>query len=107
MDNLQNQMNALLSDPDMMQKISAMAQSLSGNAPAETQKPDPEPTAFSIDPGLLQKLAGFAGKTGIDNNQKNLLHALNPYLSKDRINRLERAMRAAAMAKMASVFLGR
>lgn len=107
MDDLQTRMGAILNDPEMMKKISAMAQSLSA-------APDPQPQAQpvqnplpNIDPGMLQKLAGFAGQTGIDNNQKTLLHALNPYLSSERISKLERAMRAASMARMASVFLGR
>ena len=109
MDDLQTRMGAILNDPEMMKKISAMAQSLS--SPGEPQpQPAPQPAIPgipNIDPVMLQKLAGFAGQTGIDNNQKTLLHALNPYLSSDRISKLERAMRAASMAKMASVFLGR
>ncbi|MBQ3252567.1 MAG: hypothetical protein IJB02_04940 [Oscillospiraceae bacterium] len=110
MDDLQARMGAILNDPEMMKKISAMAQSLSAPQEPQVTKPPEMPNMSnipSIDPGLLQKLAGFAGQTGIDNNQKTLLHALNPYLSRERINKLERAMRAASMARMASVFLGR
>ena len=109
MDDLQTRMGAILNDPEMMKKISAMAQSLS--AGQDTQPPpQPQPQTQvlpNIDPAFLQKLAGIAGQTGIDNNQKTLLHALNPYLSNERIHKLERAMRAASMARMASVFLGR
>ena len=107
MDDLQAQMSAILGNPEMMEKISAMAQSLSAVPPPEQTKTPPVDQSLNFDPGLIQKLAGFAGQTGIDKNQKNLLQALNPYLSQDRISRLERAMRAAAMAKMASGFLGR
>ena len=111
MDDLQTRMGAILNDPEMMKKISAMAQSLSASPepPPQPQAPPPVqlPQMPNIDPAMLQKLAGFAGQTGIDNNQKTLLHALNPYLSQERIGKLERAMRAASMAKMASVFLGR
>ena len=107
MDDLQARMGAILNDPEMMQKISAMAQSLGAGQP-EPPAPQPEePDMFNIDPSLIQKIAGFAGQVNIDSNQKTLLHALNPYLNKERINKLERAMRAASMAKMASVFLGR
>lgn len=110
MDDLQTRMGAILNDPEMMKKISAMAQSLSATPEPQPQsqpQPQQQPVLPNIDPGMLQKLAGFAGQTGIDNNQKTLLHALNPYLSNERISKLERAMRAASMARMASVFLGR
>ena len=107
MDDLQSQMNAILANPEMMQKISAMAQSLSSASQSEPPKTPQQEQSFGFDPALIQKLAGFAGQTGIDKNQKNLLHALDPYLSKDRIVKLERAMRAAAMARMASGLLGR
>ena len=39
-------------------------------------------------------------------HQQALLSALNPYLTRDRISRLERAMRAAKLAGMATAFLG-
>lgn len=107
MDDLQARMGAILNDPEMMQKLSMMAQSLSATQQAPQPQPQPAPAMPNIDPGMLQKLAGFAGKADIDSNQKTLLHALNPYLSSERISKLERAMRAASMAKMASVFLGR
>lgn len=41
----------------------------------------------------------------MDDHQKALLSALGPYLHKDRLARLERAMHAAAMAGAASAFL--
>ena len=107
MDDLQARMGAILNDPEMMERISSMAQSLSASQESEQQPPQQPTELPNIDIGLLQKLAGIAGQTGIDHNQKNLLHALNPYLSSERISKLERAMRAASMAKLASVFLGR
>lgn len=105
MDNLEEKLGAILSDPDMMQKIQAMAQSLGQNSttPAATSQPNPVP---SIDPALLQKLSGFAGQTGIDKNQQALLHALCPYISQNKVTKLEKAMRAAKMARLASGFLG-
>ena len=113
MDDLQTRMDAILNDPEMMKKISVLAQSLSTSQEAQpqpqaqTQPQSQQSVLPNIDPGMLQKLAGLAGQTSIDNNQKTLLHALNPYLSNERISKLERAMRAASMARMASVFLGR
>lgn len=105
MDDIQAQMGAILGNPEMMQKIMAMAQSLQGGQ-QEAPPPKEPPSAMpNIDMGMLQKLSGFMGQSNIDSNQQNLLHALAPYLSGDRIGRLEKAMRAAKMARMASGFL--
>lgn len=106
MDDMQSQMNAILQNPEMMQKISALAQSL-GAPPSQAPEPKLESGGFpDIDIGMLQKLSGFASQSGIDANQQNLLRALGPYLKGDRIHRLEKAMRAAKMARLASGFLG-
>jgi len=109
MEDMATQMNAILNDPEMMQKIMAIANSMggSGNEEAHVPPADTPAGAFpDIDFSVMEKLAGFAGKANIDNNQRSLLKALTPYLSKDRIGRLERAMRAAKLAGMASAFLG-
>lgn len=111
MDNMQSQMNAILGNPDMMQKIMEMAKSLS---PPQADAlvaatPPPENNGFSlpdIDLSMVQKLSGIVGQTGIDQNQRSLLSALRPYLSHDRISKLEKAMRAAKLASLASSFLG-
>ena len=106
MDDMQSQMNAILQNPEMMEKISALAQSL-GSAPVDAPKPTEPTSSFpDIDIGMLQKLSGFASQSSIDGNQQNLLRALGPYLKGDRIHRLEKAMRAAKMARLASGFLG-
>ena len=113
MEDMQTQMGAILNNPDMMQKIMAMAQSL--NATESKEEPSPPQKDVSqvppfpipdIDPGMLQKLSGIATNSGVDPHQKNLLQALSPYLSNQRILKLEKAMRAAKMAKLASAFLG-
>ena len=109
MDDMQSQINTILGNPEMMQKIMAMAQTLSATQP-DAPAPPSENSGFNlpdIDPGMLQKLSGLAGKSNIDNNQRNLLKALGPYLNRSRIAKLEKAMRAARMASLASTFLSR
>jgi len=104
MSEMEEKLNSILSNPDMMNQIMSMAQSMGA-----TQSPSP-PTKTENFPGIdinmLQKLSGIAQNSNVDKNQQTLLHALTPYLSGDRIGRLERAMRAAKMAKLASGFLG-
>ena len=110
MENMQEQMNAILGNPEMMQQIISMAQALNQSKPIPketvTDKEPPGNPFSEIDLSLVQKLSGFAGKANIDGNQKTLLAALRPYLSHERIAKLEKAMRAARMASMASTILG-
>ena len=55
---------------------------------------------------MLQRLSGLARQSGIDSQQRTLLTALKPYLSDERVSKLEKAMRAAKLAKLASSILG-
>lgn len=108
MEDMQSQMNAILGNPEMMQKIMSMAQSLNTSAPEEKKASDSEPAGFpfgDMDLNMIKKLSGFAGQANIDANQRSLLQALRPYLSHERIAKLEKAMRAAKLAGMASLFL--
>lgn len=106
MDNMQNGINSILENPEMMQKIMAMAQSLGASQPVQQpQEPSPPPPFPDIDISMVQKISQMAGKANIDSNQRSLLTALAPYLKGDRIGRLERAMRAAKLAGLASGFL--
>jgi len=100
---LEEKLGALLSDPELMSKISAMAQSLGGQSqpPQQMAQKQELPTA-GFDPNMLRKLGSMAGSFGVDRDQRALLSALSPYLTRDRIHKLENAMRAAKMASLAA-----
>lgn len=119
MSELEEKLGAILSNPQMMQQISQMAQAMSagGSTPPPPPAPAPAPAPAAaeamapaplpaLDPRLLSSLAGMARQSGIDQNEQTLLKALYPYLSRNRVQKLERAMRAAKMAGLASQFLG-
>lgn len=109
MDDLEEKLSSVLNNPQMMQQIMAMAQSMGAQAPPKQEEPKAAAASSplpDIDLGMLQKLSGIARQSGIDRDQQALLKALGPYLSRDRISRLEKAMRAAKMARMASGLLG-
>ncbi len=104
MEDMESKLGAILGNPQMMEQIMSIAQNFQSSpepaaAPAES---GPE-----IDFAMVQKLTSLIGKTGIDAQQRSLLQALAPYLSSQRIHKLEKAMRAAKLAGMASSFLGR
>lgn len=107
MEDLESKMGAVLQNPELMQKIMTLAQSM--NQPHQEEKPPvpQEPPPFpDIDLATLQKITGFAKQSSIDSNQQALLKALRPYLTHERIVKLEKAMRAAKLAGLASSFLG-
>lgn len=102
MDDFEEKLGNILNNPQMMQQIMTMAQSMGAGsnqaeAPAKMESPFPE-----IDFATIQKLSGLAQKSSIDKREQALLRALEAYLSKDRIRKLEKAMRAAKIAKIAS-----
>ena len=100
MDAMEEKLGTILGNPQLMQQIMSMAQPLGQQAPP----PQPEPVA-GPDPAMLQNIMNLSTQTSIDSNQQALLTALNPYLPHHRLNKLERAMRAAKLAKVASTFL--
>ena len=101
MEGMEEKLGAILGNPQMMQQIMALAQSMGNSSPA----PDP-PKSQSSDTAMIQKIMTALQSSGVDCNQRALLDALDPYLTRDRISRLERAMRAAKLAGMATAFLG-
>ena len=105
MNELEEKLSALISNPQLMQQISAMAQSMSHTASESVDQNEPGPPGPSFDPQHMQAIFQTAGQNSIDNNQQALLRALSPYLSSGRVQKLERAMRAAKLAGAASVFL--
>lgn len=106
MGELEEKLNTVLNNPALMQQIMNMAQNM--NAPEGPKQEPPERSELlpEIDLNMIKKLSGFAQKGTIDSHQKSLLSALRPYLSQERIIKLEKAMRAARMAQVASGLLG-
>ena len=103
MEGMEEKLGAILGNPDMMKQIMSMAQALGSPPPSEAPPPSPEP---GIDPAMMQQAMTLIQGSGVDPHQQNLLRALEPYLSHERIGRLQRAMRAAKLASLATQFLG-
>lgn len=109
MSEMEEKIGAILSNPQMMQQIMAMAQAMGAQQPPkempQSSQAESSPSMPVPDPGTVQKIAGMLGQNHVDRNQQALLKALGPYLSRNRVGKLERAMRAAKMAGMASALL--
>ena len=108
MDDLESKLGEILSNPQMMQQIMGLAQSL--GQPSEKPGANAPPSGMNALPSIpdlaaLQTISGVLSQSNMDAQQQNLLRALTPYLNQERIRKLEKAMRAAKLAKMASAFL--
>lgn len=107
MDGMEEKLGSILANPQLMQQIMTMAQSLGGGS-GGTQEPQREASrsgSQGLDPALLKGIGSLAGQGKVDGNQQALLRALGPYLSRGRVAKLEKAMRAARLAQAASALL--
>ena len=135
MSEFDEKLNALLSNPDSMAQIMQLAQSLSGQTagpggggsppPAGQQQAPPPPPSppqsppvggtgdllssltGGIDPKLLSRLLPVLQELnrGDDNNARQLLFALRPYLRPDRQEKVERALQLARLIHIGKKFL--
>ena len=101
MDQIEEKLGAILNNPQLMQQIMSMAQSLGQQSEQKGQNP---PLA-GFDPKLISQLSSLANQNQTTGEEQALLQALSPYLRRERIHKLEKAMRAAKMARFASGFL--
>lgn len=110
MSELEERISSLLSNPQLMQQLASMAQTIGNSSEVNHKQPDntelSDPPNPLFDPKVLNLLAQNLGQLGADSNQKALLQALAPYLSTYRVQKLEKAMQAAKLAGVASAFLG-
>lgn len=113
MSELEEKLNALLSDPNSMAQVMQMAQQLSGamgeqKAAAPPPPPSPPPPVppvpdlgaalGGLDPKLLGKLLPLAGELGTENSAAmQLLNALRPFLKEEKQGKIQRAARLARL----------
>ena len=117
MSELEEKLNALLSDPNSMAQVMQMAQQLSGamgeQKAASPPPPPPVPPVpdlgaalGGLDPKLLGKLLPLAGELGTENSAAmQLLNALRPFLKDGKQDKVERAARLARLITIGKRFL--
>lgn len=117
MDGIEEKLGSILSNPEMMNTIMTMAQALGqsqpeppNQPPASQPKPSPQKTVPPIGKNeleMISRITSLSQQTGLDRQEQALLRALNPYLTRDRLSKLEKAMHAAKMARFATLALDR
>lgn len=95
----EDQLNSILSNPQLMGQIMSMAGSL--NQPPPPPKPQPAP-GLPFDPGAMAGMMQMLKATQLDPKQRQLIQALRGFVPDDRLVRLEKAMQASLIAKFAS-----
>ncbi|MEA4965683.1 MAG: hypothetical protein VB055_07670 [Oscillospiraceae bacterium] len=98
MDDLESKISQILDDPGSMAQILSLAKSLGITPPQEGDAPQPDSSLAPV-LSLLQQ----AGKA--DSREAALLGALKPYCSKERQEKIDRALRIAQLSQLAGVAL--
>jgi hypothetical protein len=125
MDNIEDMINGVLSNPEQMKKVMELAGTFLGgenSSPQKNQEPAEEagiPAGPSLDglmaglsnlPGGLASAAGrfLGGSSKSSRDKTQLLEAMKPWLSEKRRGKLDMAMKAAKVMKVAgSVFISK
>ena len=113
MEDMDSRLNALLSDPEAMGRIMALAQQLSGESAAFSPPPSPEPPPSSqqdderFDPMLLLKFLPLLQELRQDNSSQSMqfLSAMRPFLKPERQPKVERAVKLAHLVCVGKKFL--
>ena len=121
MSELDEKLNALLSDPGSMAQIMQLAQQLSGSTggegtpqsapapppPAPSPSPSPSPSPLgAIDPQALAKYLPLLQELTRDTSQTTqLLYALRPFLKEEKQDKVARAAKLARLITIGKRFL--
>lgn len=114
MEDMDSRLNALLSDPEAIGRIMALAQQLSGESaasspppPSAPPPPPPSQEDDGFDPMVLLKFLPLLQELRQDNSSQTMqfLMALRPYLKPDRQPKVERAVKLAHLICVGKKFL--
>lgn len=98
MEDLESKISDILSDPDAMAGILSMAKSLGLGAPEGPETP----SASDQDSGIPDTVAGLISAAGhLNGKQTALLQALRPFLKESRRSKIDRAIQAARISRIA------
>ena len=101
MDDLENRLSSVLGDPQQMEKITKLAQSiLSGAGSGESASSE----GLGFDPEMLGRLTRLMN-TG-EAKEEKMLEAMSPYLSEKRRDKMDKAMKIARLAAVAELAAG-
>ena len=109
---LEEKLNAFLSDPDSMAQVMQLAQQLSGGMGGDSGSPEPSPSPApaaplgGLDPQILGKIMPLIQEYQKSNSQTmQLLMALRPFLKPEKREKVERAAQLSHLIHVGKKFL--
>lgn len=94
---LEDMINSVLKDPEQMNMISSLAQSLMG-----AEAPQEKSPTMELDAGMLSRIQRLMASGGDKpGGSEALLRAMQPYLSEKRRAKMDKALKLARFAKLA------
>ena len=110
MSEFEDKINSILGNPAEMEKLTRLASRFLGGSREQEQSgtsvmEDSGEALGGIDTEMLKRLSRLMSAPG-GSDKTALLHAIAPYISEDRRSKLEKAVRFARMAKVASALFG-
>lgn len=102
MDDLSEKLSGILSDPEAMRDIAALASQLGVDASGVHSKPEPqpEPEPLGDTAALIGSLAPMLGSLNQEDEVTRLLEAMRPFLSEERQLKLDKAKRLIRVMKL-------
>lgn len=98
MSEFEDMLNSVLNDPEQMNKIMGLAQSLMGSETAE------KPAAAVPDMAMLTRIGDLVSRS--DDGKQAIFEAMKPYLSEKRRGKMDKAMKLARIARIARIAMG-
>lgn len=95
MSEFEDMLNSVLNDPEQMDKIGRIAQSLMGGEPTE------KAAAALPDTAMLSRIGELMSRS--NDSKQALFEAMKPYLSEKRRGKMDRAMKLARLAHIAQI----
>lgn len=115
MDDLESKLSAVFSSPESMEQIKNLAKSLSGamgggnsQAGDDAQSAAEERQSFGepmVDARMMQLFSRVMGEYSKPSEAGAIISALRPYLSDERVKKLDKAMSIAKIARLAKTVL--
>ena len=104
MSDLQAQLNQILSNPEALKQVQSLGEQL-GLTQSEPPKAAPPPKQSNAQPNndmmkMFTQVAPMLNSLNSENNTTALLHALRPFLSYDRQQKLDKAEKMLKIIKL-------